>query len=244
MESVPTPPDISGAPLHVAIIMDGNGRWAAARGLKRTAGHRRGAEAVKTAAEAAILLGVRYLTLFGFSSENWSRPEWEVSDLMGLLRHYLQREIGFLQEHSVRLRVIGDRTRLAPDIVGSIERAEKATTHNRRLTLTIALSYGGRAEICRAASRLAQEATAGRIDPTKIDESLFSNFLYTYDMPDPDLVIRTSGERRISNFLLWQVAYAELLFLDTLWPDFCRQDFEQAIRDYCRRERRYGAVSA
>lgn len=244
MESVPPPPDISGAPLHVAIIMDGNGRWAAARGLKRTAGHRRGAEAVKTAAEAAIRLGVRYLTLFGFSSENWSRPEWEVSELMGLLRHYLQREIGFLQEHSVRLRVIGDRTRLAPDIVGSIECAEKATIHNRRLTLTIALSYGGRAEICQAASRLAQEATAGRIDPTTIDQSLFSNFLYTYDMPDPDLVIRTSGERRISNFLLWQVAYSELLFLDTLWPDFCRQDFEQAILDYCRRERRYGAVSA
>jgi undecaprenyl diphosphate synthase len=244
MESLPTLPDITDAPLHVAIIMDGNGRWAAARGLKRTAGHRRGAEAVKTAAESAIRLGVRYLTLFGFSSENWSRPEWEVSDLMGLLRHYLQREIGFLQEHSVRLRVIGDRTRLAADIVGSIERAERSTIHNRRLTLTMALSYGGRAEICRAASRLAQEATAGRIDPATIDEGLFSNFLYTYDMPDPDLVIRTSGERRISNFLLWQVAYAELLFLDTLWPDFCRQDFEQAIRDYCRRERRYGAVSA
>jgi undecaprenyl diphosphate synthase len=244
MEPLPAPTEVAGVPLHVAIIMDGNGRWAAARGLRRTAGHRRGAEAVKTAAEAAVRLGVRYLTLFGFSSENWSRPDWEVSDLMGLLRHYLQREVGFLQEHSIRLRVIGNRAQLAPDIVRSIEGAERATAHNGRLTLTIALSYGGRAEICRAARRLAEEAVAGRIDPTQIDESLLANFLYTHDIPDPDLVIRTSGEQRISNFLLWQVAYAELLFIDTLWPDFSRQDFEQAIREFCRRERRYGAVSA
>ena len=244
MEPLAAPTDVAGVPLHVAIIMDGNGRWAAARGLKRTAGHRRGAEAVKTAAEAAVRLGVRYLTLFGFSSENWGRPDWEVTDLMGLLRHYLQREVGFLQEHSIKLRVIGDRTRLAPDIVRSIEGAEKATAHNRRLTLTIALSYGGRAEICQAASRLAREAIAGRIDPAQIDETSFARFLYTFDMPDPDLVIRTSGERRISNFLLWQVAYAELLFIDTLWPDFSREDLDRAIRDFCRRERRYGAVSA
>ena len=182
MEAFPAPTDIAGVPLHVAIIMDGNGRWAAARGLKRTAGHRRGAEAVKTAAEAAVRLGVRYLTLFGFSSENWGRPEWEVSDLMGLLRHYLQREVGFLQEHSIKLR--------------AIDRAEKETAHNSRLTLTIALSYGGRAEICQAVSRLAREAIDGRIDPAKIDETLFASFLYTFDMPDPDLVIRTSGERR------------------------------------------------
>jgi undecaprenyl diphosphate synthase len=244
MEPLSAPMEVGGVPLHVAIIMDGNGRWAAARGLRRTAGHRRGAEAVKTAAESAVRLGVRYLTLFGFSSENWSRPEWEVSELMGLLRHYLQREIGFLQEHSIRLRVIGNRARLAPDIVGSIESAEHATAHNGRLTLTIALSYGGRAEICQAARRLAEEAVAGRIDPAQIDEPMFANFLYTYDIPDPDLVIRTSGEQRISNFLLWQLAYAELLFLDTLWPDFSRQNFEQAIREFCRRERRYGAVSA
>ena len=244
METLSAPMEVAGVPLHVAIIMDGNGRWAAARGLRRTAGHRRGAEAVKTAAESAVRLGVRYLTLFGFSSENWRRPEWEVSDLMGLLRHYLQREIGFLQEHSIRLRVIGNRARLAPDIVRSIESAEQATAHNRRLTLTIALSYGGRAEICQAARRLAEEAVAGRIDPAQIDEAMFANFLYTYDIPDPDLVVRTSGEQRISNFLLWQVAYAELLFVDTLWPDFSRQSFEQAIREFCRRERRYGAVSA
>ena len=244
METLSAPMEVAGVPLHVAIIMDGNGRWAAARGLRRTAGHRRGAEAVKTAAESAVRLGVRYLTLFGFSSENWRRPEWEVSELMGLLRHYLQREIGFLQEHSIRLRVIGNRARLAPDIVRSIESAEQATAHNRRLTLTMALSYGGRAEICQAARRLAEEAVAGRIDPAQIDEAMFTNFLYTHDIPDPDLVIRTSGEQRISNFLLWQVAYAELLFVDTLWPDFSRQSFEQAIREFCRRERRYGAVSA
>ncbi len=243
MKTLSASAEMAGVPLHVAIIMDGNGRWAAARGLKRTAGHRRGAEAVKTAAEAAVRLGVRYLTLFGFSSENWSRPEWEVRDLMGLLRHYLEREVGFLQEHSIKLQVIGDRTRLASDIVRSIEGAERATVHNRRLTLTIALSYGGRAEICQAANRLAREALAGRIAAAEIDESLFASFLYTRDMPDPDLVIRTSGERRISNFLLWQMAYAELLFVDTLWPDFSRRDFEQAIGDYCRRDRRYGAVS-
>jgi undecaprenyl diphosphate synthase len=244
MEPLSVPMEVAGVPLHVAIIMDGNGRWAAARGLRRTAGHRRGAEAVKTAAESAVRLGVRYLTLFGFSSENWSRPEWEVSELMGLLRHYLEREVGFLQEHSIRLRVIGNRARLAPDIVRSIESAERATAHNGRLTLTIALSYGGRAEICQAARRLAEEAVTGRIDPAQIDEAMFASFLYTYDIPDPDLVIRTSGEQRISNFLLWQLAYAELLFVDTLWPDFSRQNFEQAIREFCRRERRYGAVSA
>ena len=243
MEPLSAPVEITGVPLHVAIIMDGNGRWAAARGLRRTAGHRRGAEAVKTAAESAVRLGVRYLTLFGFSSENWSRPEWEVSELMGLLRHYLEREVGFLQEHSIRLRVIGNRARLAPDIVRSIDSAEHATAHNGRLTLTIALSYGGRAEICHAARRLAEEAVAGRIDPAQIDETMFADFLYTHDIPDPDLVIRTSGEQRISNFLLWQVAYSELIFLDTLWPDFSRQSFEQAIREFSRRERRYGAVS-
>lgn len=199
---------------------------------------------MKTAAESAVRLNVRFLTLFGFSSENWSRPEWEVSDLMGLLRHYLQREVGFLQENSIRLRVIGNRARLAPDIVRAIEAAEQATARNARLTLTIALSYGGRAEICQAAKRLAEEVLAGRVDPTRIDEPTFGRFLYTHDIPDPDLVIRTSGEQRISNFLLWQVAYAELLFLDKLWPDFSRHDFEQAVGEFCRRERRYGALTA
>jgi undecaprenyl diphosphate synthase len=244
MNAVPVQAEASRVPLHVAIIMDGNGRWAAARGLRRTAGHRRGAEAVKIATESAIRLGVGYLTLFGFSSENWGRPEWEVSDLMGLLRYYLQSEVGFLQEHSIRLRVIGERERLAPDIVAAIEKVEAKTRGNAHLTLTIALNYGARGEITAAARRLATEARDGRIDPAQVDERQFARFLYTADMPDPDLVIRTSGEQRISNFLLWQVAYSELVFLDTLWPDFSRQDFERAVREFARRDRRYGAVSS
>lgn len=231
------------SPLHVAIIMDGNGRWAAERGLRRTQGHKRGAEAVKTAAESAVRLGIRYLTLFGFSSENWGRPDAEVSDLMGLLQYYLRNEIGFLNENSIRLRVIGDRSKFSSDIVRAIDRAESETAGNGRLTLTIALSYGSRAEICHAARRLAEEVRAGRLDPSAIDEATFSRFLYTWDMPDPDVVIRTSGEQRISNFLLWQAAYAELVFVDTYWPDFSRQDFELAIREFSRRDRRYGSVA-
>ena len=236
--------DAATSPLHVAIIMDGNGRWAAARGLKRTQGHRRGAESVKTAAECAVRLGVRYLTLFGFSSENWGRPDGEISDLMGLLRYYLRSEVGFLQEHAIRLRVIGDRSKLAADIVELIERVERETAGNTRLTLTIALSYGSRAEICEAARRIATEVAAGRLDPALIDEAVFARFLYTWDIPDPDLVIRTSGEQRVSNFLLWQLAYAELVFLDTFWPDFSRRDFEHAISEFSRRDRRYGSVPA
>jgi undecaprenyl diphosphate synthase len=244
MNVLPLQPDARRAPVHVAIIMDGNGRWAAARGWGRTQGHRRGAEAVKVASECAVRLGVRYLTLFGFSSENWTRPDTEVSDLMGLLRYYLKSEVGFLQEHSIRLQVIGERARLASDIVRAIEGAEAATASNRQLTLTVALSYGSRAEICEAARRLAEQAAAGQLDPAHIDEALFAQHLYTRDIPDPDLVIRTSGEKRISNFLLWQAAYAELVFLDTFWPDFSRQDFEQAVDEYYRRDRRFGSVSA
>ena len=231
-------------PRHVAIIMDGNGRWAAFRGLRRIAGHKRGAEAVRTAVEAALPLGVGYLTLFGFSSENWKRPESEVRDLMGLLRYYLANEIAFLQERGVRLRVIGERARLAPDIVALIERGEQATAANRQLTLTIALSYGSRAEITRAARRLAKQVAAGLLAPEDISEDLLAGSLDTADMPDPDLVIRTSGEKRISNFLLWQSAYAELVFIDTMWPDFSNSDFEQAVLEYYRRERRYGATGA
>ncbi len=243
MTAVPLKAENVRPPRHVAIIMDGNGRWAAARGLPRAAGHRRGADAVKVACESAIRLGVHYLTLFGFSSENWTRPDHEVRDLMGLLRYYLQREVGFLQEHSIRLRVIGDRTRLASDIVAAIEAAEAATAASRQLTLTIALSYGGRAEITMAARRLAEAAASGLIDCAAIDESALANFLYTSDMPDPDVVVRTSGEQRLSNFLLWQIAYAELVFIDTFWPDFGRQHFEEVVREFCQRERRYGAIS-
>ena len=228
-------------PRHVAIIMDGNGRWARARGLPRIAGHRRGAEAVRRTVTAAAEIGVPYLTLFGFSSENWKRPLTEVDDLMGLLRHYLRGEIAELHGKGVRLRVIGDTARFAPDIVAMIDHAEALTRDNRRINLTIALSYGGRAELVAAARALAAEARSGSLDPEAIDESLISRHLFTAGLPDPDLLIRTSGEQRISNFLLWQCAYAELVFTKTLWPDFGRADLEQAIADYSGRERRYGA---
>ena len=227
---------------HVAIIMDGNGRWARARGLARTAGHRRGAEAVKEVVRAAGAMHVPYLTLYGFSSENWKRPETEVSDLMGLLRYYLRSEVAYLNENGVRLRVIGERHRLAPDIVAMIDSAERQTVDNTALTLVIALSYGGRAEIASAARRLAEDVVVGRLGPASIDEDAFARYLFTAGIPDPDLLIRTSGEKRISNFLLWQLAYAEFVFVDTLWPDFTQADFERAIEEYRGRERRYGAV--
>lgn len=233
--SSPLPP-----PVHVAIVMDGNGRWAKARGLPRTAGHRRGAEAVRQAVKSAIELGVSYLTLFGFSLENWSRPVAEVDDLMGLLRLYLRSEVAELHKNGIRLRMIGDRARLASDIIKQIENAEALTRGNNALMLTVALSYGGRQDIVQTARRLAEEVLAGRLGPMEIDEAEISRRLWTADMPDPDLVIRTSGERRLSNFLLWQSAYAEFVFLDTLWPDFARSDFEHAIREFHGRERRYG----
>ena len=228
-------------PAHVAIIMDGNRRWAKARGLPRVAGHKRGAEAVRRTVRGAAELGIEYLTLYGFSSENWKRPTAEIDDLMSLLRFYLINEIEELHRNSVRLRVIGQRSRLQPDIVQLIEGAERHTGGNRGLNLTVALSYGGRAEITDAARSIAEAVHAGRIDPTEVDEALFERFLFTSDMPDPDLLIRTSGEKRVSNFLLWQAAYAELVFLDRLWPDFTRDDLESAITEYHGRDRRYGA---
>ena len=229
-------------PAHVAIIMDGNGRWAKARGLPRAAGHRRGAEAARRTVEAAIELGVQYLTLFGFSSENWKRPLAEIDDLMGLLRHYLRGEIAELHKAGVRLQVIGDRTRLAPDIVSMIANAEEMTGSNTALHLIIALSYGARAEIAAAARQLVDDVMRGTLRPEAIDEVAFGSRLFTDGIPDPDVVIRTSGEQRLSNFLLWQSAYAELLFIDTLWPDFGREELEHAITEYQRRERRYGAA--
>jgi undecaprenyl diphosphate synthase len=228
-------------PRHVAIIMDGNGRWAQARGLPRIAGHRRGAEAVRRTVAAATELGISYLTLFGFSSENWKRPANEIHDLMGLLRHYLRGEIAELHEKGVRLRMIGDRSRLPSDIVTLIVNSEELTRGNSGLNLSIALSYGGRAEIAIAARRIAEEVVAGRLDPSEVDEGLFGGFLFTAGIPDPDLLIRTSGEQRISNFLLWQSAYSELVFTGTLWPDFDKADLENAVRDFHGRERRYGA---
>ncbi len=235
-QSVSPPP-----PVHVAIIMDGNGRWAKARGLPRVAGHRRGAEAARRAVEAAAELGISYLTLFGFSSENWKRPADEVGDLMALLRHYLRGEIAELHRNNVRLRVIGDRDRLAPDIVTLIDNSEALTAGNAGLHLAIALSYGGRAEIAGAARRLAEEVAAGRLAADAIDEARFARHLLTEGMPDPDLVIRTSGEQRLSNFLLWQTAYSEFVFIETLWPDFAKADLERALREYHGRDRRYGA---
>jgi len=231
-------------PTHVAIIMDGNGRWAQRRGLPRTAGHRRGADAARIAVRAAAAHGVRYLTLYGFSSENWKRPADEVEELMGLLRFYLRSEIADLHKEGIRLRVIGDRSRLAPDIVNLIEDAERLTANNTTLTLLIALSYGSRAEIANAARQLAEDAVAGRIRPYEIDEATLAGRLFTVGVPDPDLLIRTSGEQRISNFLLWQLAYTEFVFLDTLWPDFSEEDFARAIKEYHGRDRRYGATGA
>ena len=228
-------------PKHVAIIMDGNGRWARAHVVPRTLGHRQGAESVRRAIEAAIELGISYLTLFGFSSENWQRPADEVRDLMGLLRRYLRSELAEIRKNGIRLRFVGDLTRLPPDIVATIREAEDLTDAGSGLNLTIALSYGGRQEIVSAARRLAERAVAGEIDPAAIDEQLFERELLTLGLPDPDLMIRTSGEQRISNFLLWQSAYSELVFVDKYWPDFGKEDLEAAIEEYARRDRRYGA---
>jgi undecaprenyl diphosphate synthase len=228
-------------PRHIAIIMDGNGRWAKARGLPRIAGHRRGAEAARGTVIAAAELGVPYLTLFGFSSENWKRPSSEIQDLMGLLRYYLRGEIAELHRNGVRLKVIGDLGTLDPDIISLIEHAEAMTRENTRIILTIALSYGARAEIIAAVRAIARQVASGGLAATAIDEECFARHLFTAELPDPDLLIRTSGELRISNFLLWQSAYSELVFTKTLWPDFSKRDLQQAIDEYCGRERRYGA---
>ena len=232
---------VAAPPQHIAIIMDGNGRWAQTRGLSRTAGHKRGAEAVRHAVEGALEEGIRYLTLFGFSSENWKRPAQEVHDLMGLLRFYLKSEIKKLNKEGIRLHIIGDRNRLEPDIVTLITEAEKRTADNLRLDLTIALSYGSRAEIVLAARKIAEQVAAGSLIPGDISEDLISSHLYTHDIPDPDLLVRTSGEHRISNFLLWQLAYTELMFLDKRWPDFNKEDLRTAISEFQSRERRFGA---
>ncbi|HEY1935682.1 MAG TPA: isoprenyl transferase [Acetobacteraceae bacterium] len=232
----PEPP-----PTHVAIIMDGNGRWAASRHLPRVAGHREGARAVRRTIEAAIDQGVGWLTLYAFSSENWRRPAGEVLDLTGLLRHYLRSEIQELHANGVRLRVIGDRARFDPDIQGDLVAAERLTEGNTRLNLIVALSYGARAELVAAARAVAEASRDGRLDPARLDEAGFAGFLATAGIPDPDLIVRTSGEQRLSNFLLWQAAYAELVFLDVLWPDFDAAHFAAALAEFARRERRFGA---
>ncbi|MCG8594263.1 MAG: polyprenyl diphosphate synthase [Kiloniellales bacterium] len=228
--------------MHVAIIMDGNRRWANARGLPRTAGHQRGAEAARRAVKGALLTGVSYLTLYGFSAENWKRPAAEVDDLMGLLRWYLHSQIADMVKERIRLRVIGDRARLSQEIKDLIAEAEAVTKDNRRLNLTMAISYGGRQEIVAATRRLVQRALDSGLAPADIDESAFESELDTAGLPDPDLILRTSGEQRISNFLIWQSAYSELVFVDKLWPDFDEADLAAAIQEYQSRDRRYGAA--
>jgi undecaprenyl diphosphate synthase len=241
-ETAPAGPAV--VPVHVAIIMDGNGRWAAARGLPRVAGHRAGAQTVRRTVEAAIRSGVRWLTLYAFSSENWRRPRTEVLDLTALLRHYLRNEVAELREAGVRLRFIGDRTRFDRDIQSDLAEAERTTAHNTKLNLVVALSYGGRAEIVEAARAAAEACREGRLDLASLDEEGFSAFLSTAGIPDPDLIIRTSGEQRLSNFLLWQSAYAELVFMDVMWPDFTMSHLSEALAEFARRERRYGARPA
>jgi undecaprenyl diphosphate synthase len=220
--------------------MDGNGRWAKQRGLPRVAGHRAGAEAVRKTLRAAVKNGVEVLTLYAFSSENWRRPEEEVSDLKGLLGYYLERELDSLAKEGVRLRLIGDYRAFGPDLTQRLDRAMKRLEDNNRLTLVVALNYGSRSEIAQAVSKLAARAVAGDLDPSSIDENAIEAELQTQGLPDLDLLIRTSGEVRLSNFLLWQAAYAELIFTPTLWPDFGEAEFEQAIGEYAARERRFG----
>ncbi len=231
-------------PRHVAVIMDGNGRWARKRGLPRVAGHRAGIAAVRDVVEASARLGIEALTLYAFSRENWQRPRGEVNALMRLLREYLARELATLQEKNVRFRAIGFVEDLPPEVRRALAETEDATARNTGMDFRIALSYGGRSEIARAARLLAGEVLAGRLRPDEIDEEAIASRLDTADLPDPDLLIRTSGELRVSNFLLWQIAYAELWVTPVLWPDFRRRHLYEAILDYQQRERRFGRVTA
>ncbi len=237
-------PDRSGAPEHVATIMDGNGRWAAARGLPRAEGHRRGVEALRRVVRAASELGIRYLTIFSFSSENWSRPASEIGDLFGLLRRFIRNDLVSLHRDGVRVRVIGERGGLDTDIVALLNEAEDLTRGNVRLNLTVAFNYGSRQEIANAAQRLAREVAEGKRDVSSIDVAAISGYLDTSELPDPDLIIRTSGEQRLSNFLMWQAAYSELVFLPLHWPDFDKAALEDAIAEYAKRERRFGGLAA
>jgi undecaprenyl diphosphate synthase len=239
-EGVRGPGGGNAVPRHVAIIMDGNGRWAERRGLPRVAGHRAGAEAVRRVLQSAADHGVEVLTIYAFSSENWRRSEGEISDLTALMRFYLERELNRLVDEGVRLKLIGDYSAFGADMVERLERAVIRTQANSRLTLVIALNYGSRAEIAAAARRIARKAAAGEIDPKAVDEASIAAELQTRDLPELDLLIRTSGEVRLSNFLLWQAAYAELLFLDILWPDFDERAFVGALEDFAARQRRFG----
>ena len=230
-------------PRHIAIIMDGNGRWAQQRGLPRFEGHRRGVEAVREAVRSAATIGIPYLTLFSFSSENWTRPKSEILDLMGLMRRFIQRDLAELHQQNVRVKVIGEREGLDADIVKMLAECEALTRDNTGLTLTVAFNYGSRAEILSATRRIAAEVERGALAADAITQQTFAAALQTAGTPDPDLFIRTSGEQRLSNFLLWQLAYAELVFVDTFWPDFNRSHMEAAIACFQARERRFGGLT-
>ncbi|HEY8433566.1 MAG TPA: isoprenyl transferase [Sphingomicrobium sp.] len=246
MNAAPAPEGAAGleggakVPRHVAIIMDGNGRWAKKRGLPRVAGHKAGAEAVRRAMQSAVDHGVEVLTLYAFSSENWKRSSEEIADLTGLMRFYLERELASLQKEGVKLRLIGDYSAFGDDLVSRLNRAVDHTSANSRLTLVVALNYGSRTEIAAAARRLAAKVASGEIGPEQVDEAAIASELQTAGLPDLDLLIRTSGEVRLSNFLLWQAAYAELMFVETLWPDFDEDAFAQALERFGARERRFG----
>jgi len=231
-------------PRHVAIIMDGNGLWSSARGLPRSEGHRRGVEALRRTVRAAGDLGIGILTIFSFSAENWTRPAAEVRELMGLLRRFIRNDLAELNQSGVQVRVIGERNDLTPDIRGLLEEAEELTINNSKLTLVVAFNYGARQEIARAAQRLAIEVAEGRMPAAAITAEAITAHLDAPELPDPDLIIRTSGEQRLSNFLLWQAAYSELVFVPTYWPDFDRSTLESAIAEYRRRERRFGGLIA
>jgi undecaprenyl diphosphate synthase len=234
---------LAGIPAHVGVIMDGNGRWAARRGLPRIEGHRRGLEALRETVRAAIDFGLDYLTVYSFSIENWSRPVEEIADLMGLLKRFIRDDLNDLHNSGVRVKVIGARDNLKSDIRALLEEAETLTESNKRLNLIVAFNYGGRQEIAAAARALAQEVIDGLIDVSEIDESMLARHLDTAGIPDPDLIIRTSGEQRLSNFLMWQAAYSEFVFLPMHWPDFDRQAFSAALAEFSARERRFGGVT-
>jgi undecaprenyl diphosphate synthase len=230
-------------PRHIAIIMDGNGRWAAKHGLPRSVGHRKGVEAVRRTVRAAIEIGIPYLTLYSFSSENWSRPPEEIDDLMGLMKRFIRRDLAELHQAGVRIVVIGERANVDPELMALIDEGCELTRENSRLTLVIAFNYGARAEIAKAARKLAEDVAAGRIAPSDVTVEAMNGALDTAGIPDPDLLVRTSGEMRLSNFLLWQSAYTEFVFLDACWPDFGRELLEEALARYRARERRFGGRS-
>jgi len=242
--AIPDSIDPESIPRHVAIIMDGNGRWAKRQGKPRLFGHKNGVNSVQEIVECAGDLGVEVLTLYAFSTENWKRPADEVGGLMGLLKIYLQKELTKMVKNSIRLTCIGDITKLPKDVREVLENTMSQTANNTKLTLNLALSYGGRAEMIRAIQQISDEVCNGDLDASAIDESLIDSHLYTADLPDPDLLIRTGGEARLSNFLLWQASYAEIYFTDTMWPDFRRDAFCKAIEEFQSRERRFGKTSA